>query len=366
MLLEWYLLSFFINQKIFMKYKLLGKSGLRVSELSLGTMTFGEDWGWGASVDESRKIFDSYVEAGGNFIDTANGYTDGSSEKIVGELIAKERERFVVATKYSFPLQMNNKKGDPNASGNHRKNLIQSLEGSLKRLNTDYIDLFWLHAWDFTTPIEEVLRSLDDVVRQGKVLYIGISDTPAWIVSQANTIAHYQGWTQFVALQIEYSLIQRTPERDLIPMAKALDLAVTPWSPLGGGVLTGKYNKPSQEGGEQGRVASLGGEVSEKNLAIAQVVSEVATEIGHTPSQVALAWLRAQSGVIIPIVGARKLTQFQDNLASLDVSLSPEHLQRLDEVSQIELGFPHDFLQNNDIRDRLFGGTFNTIENHRI
>ncbi|MEH2468156.1 aldo/keto reductase [Nostoc sp.] len=348
-----------------MKYKLLGKSGLRVSELSLGTMTFGEDWGWGASVDESRKIFDAYVEAGGNFIDTANGYTDGSSEKIVGELIAKERERFVVATKYSFPLQMNNKTGDPNASGNHRKNLIQSLEASLKRLNTDYIDLFWLHAWDFTTPIEEVLRSLDDVVRQGKVLYIGISDTPAWIISQANTIAQYQGWTQFVALQIEYSLIQRAPERDLIPMAKAFDLAVTPWSPLGGGVLTGKYNKPSQEGGEQGRVASLGGEVSEKNLAIAQVVSEVAEKIGHTPSQVALAWLRAQSGVIIPIIGARKLTQFQDNLASLDVSLLPEHLQRLDEVSQIELGFPHDFLQNDVIRDRLFGGTFNSIENHR-
>ena len=348
-----------------MKYKLLGKSGLRVSELSLGTMTFGEDWGWGASVDESRKIFDAYVEAGGNFIDTANGYTDGSSEKIVGELIAKERERFVVATKYSFPLQMNNKTGDPNASGNHRKNLIQSLEASLKRLNTDYIDLFWLHAWDFTTPIEEVLRSLDDVVRQGKVLYIGISDTPAWIVSQANTIAQYQGWTQFVALQIEYSLIQRTPERDLIPMAKAFDLAVTPWSPLGGGVLTGKYNKPSQEGDEQGRVGSLGGEVSEKNLAIAQVVSEVAEKIGHTPSQVALAWLRAQSGVIIPIIGARKLTQFQDNLASLDVSLSPEHLQRLDEVSQIELGFPHDFLQSDVIHERLFGGTFDTIENHR-
>ncbi|MEH2117184.1 aldo/keto reductase [Nostoc sp.] len=348
-----------------MKYKLLGKSGLRVSELSLGTMTFGEDWGWGASVDESRKIFDAYVEAGGNFIDTANGYTDGSSEKIVGELIAKERERFVVATKYSFPLQMNNKTGDPNASGNHRKNLIQSLEASLKRLNTDYIDLFWLHAWDFTTPIEEVLRSLDDVVRQGKVLYIGISDTPAWIISQANTIAQYQGWTQFVALQIEYSLIQRTPERDLLPMAKAFDLAVTPWSPLGGGVLTGKYNKPPQEGGEQGRFKTTGGEVSEKNLAIAKVVSEVAEKIGHTPSQVALAWLRAQSGVIIPIIGARKLTQFQDNLASLDVSLSPEHLQRLDEVSQIELGFPHDFLQSDIIHERLFGGTFDTIENHR-
>ncbi|WGV25534.1 aldo/keto reductase [Halotia branconii] len=350
-----------------MKYKLLGKSGLRVSELCLGTMTFGEDWGWGASKDESQKIFDTFVAAGGNFIDTANGYTDGSSEKIVGELIAKDRERFVVATKYSFPSQMNENQGDPNGSGNHRKNLMQSLEGSLKRLNTDYIDLFWLHAWDFTTPIEEVMRSLDDVVRQGKVLYIGISDAPAWIVAQANTIAQYQGWTQFVALQIEYNLIQRTPERDLMPMAKAFDLAVTPWSPLGGGVLTGKYNKPLIESSEQGRLANAAaGSISEKSLAIADVVGQVAAEIGCTAPQVALAWLRAQSGVIIPIIGARKLTQFQDNLACLDVTLSPEHLQRLDEVSQIELGFPHDFLQSDMIRDRLFGGTYNTIDNHRI
>jgi aryl-alcohol dehydrogenase-like predicted oxidoreductase len=329
-------------------------------------MTFGEDWGWGASKDESNQIFDTFVAAGGNFIDTANGYTDGSSEKIVGELIAKDRERFVVATKYSFPLRMNESQGDPNASGNHRKNLMQSLEGSLKRLNTDYIDLFWLHAWDFTTPIEEVMRSLDDMVRQGKVLYIGISDTPAWIVAQANTIAQYQGWTQFVALQVEYSLIQRTPERDLLPMAKAFDLAITPWSPLGAGVLTGKYNKPLQAGEEQGRLAnSAAGTISEKSLAIADVVSQVATEIGHTPSQVAIAWLCAQSGIIIPIIGARKLSQFQDNLAALNVTLSPEHLQRLNEVSQIELGFPHDFLQNDTIRDRLFGGTFNAIDNHR-
>ena len=348
-----------------MRYKLLGKSGLRVSELCLGTMTFGEDWGWGASRDESEKVFDAFVEAGGNFIDTANGYTDGSSEKILGELIAKERERFVVATKYSFPLQMNDRTSNPNASGNHRKNMIQSLEGSLKRLNTDYIDLFWLHAWDFMTPIEEVMRSLDDLVRQGKILYAGISDTPAWIVSQANTLAQFYGWTPFVALQIEYNLLQRTPERDLLPMAKAFDMAVTPWSPLGGGVLTGKYNKPSSSD-EQGRLASPeGGNISERNLAIAEVVTKVAEEIGHTPSQVALAWLRHQNGVIIPIVGARKLTQFQDNLACLDVSLSPEHLQRLNEVSQIELGFPHDFLQNDTIRDRLFGGTFSTIDNHR-
>jgi len=354
-------------EKVVMRYKLLGKSGLRVSELCLGTMTFGEDWGWGASKDESRKIFDTFVEAGGNFIDTANCYTDGTSEKIVGELIAQDRERFVVATKYSLPLRINEKKNDPNGSGNHRKNLIQSLEGSLKRLNTDYIDLFWLHSWDFTTPIEEVLRSLDDVVRQGKVLYIGISNAPAWIISQANTIAQYQGWTQFVALQVEYSLIQRTPERDLLPMAKALDLAVTPWSPLGGGVLTGKYNKPPQPGDEQGRLTNAAlGSISERNLAIANVVSQVAQEIGHTPSQVALAWLSAQSGVIIPIIGARKLSQFEDNLAAMDVTLSPEHLQRLNEVSQIELGYPHDFLQNNTIRDRLFGGTFNTIDNHRL
>lgn len=350
-----------------MRYKLLGKSGLRVSELCLGTMTFGEDWGWGASVDESRKIFDTFVGAGGNFIDTANGYTDGSSEKIVGELIAQDRERFVVATKYSFPLQMNESKGDPNASGNHRKNLMQSLEGSLKRLNTDYIDLFWLHAWDFTTPVEEVMRSLDDAVSQGKILYMGISDTPAWIIAQANTIAQYQGWTQFVALQIEYNLIQRTPERELLPLAKAFDLAVTPWAPLAAGVLTGKYNKPLQPGEEQGRLANAAmGSISERSLAIALVVSQVASEIGRTPSQVAIAWLRAQSGIIIPIIGARKLTQFQDNLASLDVTLSSEHLQRLNQVSQIELGFPHDFLANDMIRDRLFGGTFNAIDNHRV
>lgn len=343
-----------------MRYKLLGKSGLRVSELCLGTMTFGENWGWGASKDESRQIFDAFVSAGGNFIDTANVYTDGSSEKIVGDFIATDRERFVLATKYSMPLQMNIKTGNPNGSGNHRKNMMQSLEGSLKRLNTDYIDLFWLHAWDFMTPIEEVMRSLDDMVRAGKVLYIGISDAPAWIVSQANTLAQCYGWTPFVALQVEYSLVQRTPERDLLPMAKAFDLAVTPWSPLGGGILTGKYNKPQDK--EQRRLE----QISDKNLAIAQVVSEVASEIGRSPSQVALAWLLAQSGVNIPIIGARKLSQFQDNLACLNVTLAPEHLQRLNEVSQIELGFPHDFLSNETIRDRLFGGTFNSIENHRI
>lgn len=348
-----------------MRYKLLGKSGLRVSELCLGTMTFGEDWGWGASKDESRQVFDAFVEAGGNFIDTANGYTDGSSEKILGELIATERDRFVVATKYSFPLHMSDKAGNPNGSGNHRKSMMQSLEGSLKRLNTDYIDLFWLHAWDFMTPIEEVMRAFDDLVRSGKVLYIGISDAPAWIVSQANTLAQCYGWTPFVALQVEYSLVERTPERDLLPMAKAFDLAVTPWSPLGSGVLTGKYNKGSGNN-EQGRLATTsGGNISQRHLAIAEVVSQVAEEIGHTPPQVALAWLLAQSGVVIPIIGSRKVSQIKDNLACLDVKLSPEHLQRLNEVSKVELGFPHDFLSNGMIRDRLFGGTFDLIDNHR-
>jgi aryl-alcohol dehydrogenase-like predicted oxidoreductase len=346
-----------------MRYKLLGKSGLRVSELCLGTMTFGEDWGWGASKDESRQIFDAFVEAGGNFIDTANGYTDGTSEKIVGDFIASDRERFVVATKYSFPLQMNDRAGNPNGSGNHRKNMMQSLEGSLKRLNTDYIDLFWLHAWDFMTPVEEVMRAFDDMVRQGKILYIGISDAPAWIVSQANTLAQYYGWTPFVALQVEYSLIQRTPERDLLPMAKAFDLAVTPWSPLGQGVLTGKYNRQNQGNTEESRRLE---QIPEKNLAIAEAVSQVAGEIGHSPSQVALAWLRAQPGVIVPIIGARKLSQFKDNLACLDVTLTAEHLQRLNEVSQIELGFPHDFLSNDVIRDRLYGGTFSSIDNQRL
>ena len=348
-----------------MRYKLLGKSGLRVSELCLGTMTFGEDWGWGASKDESRQIFDAFVEAGGNFIDTANGYTDGTSEKMVGEFIASERERFVVATKYSFPLHMSDRKGNPNGSGNHRKNMMQSLEGSLKRLKTDYIDVYWLHAWDFMTPVEEVMRAFDDLVRSGKVLYIGISDAPAWIVAQANTLAQCYGWTPFVALQVEYSLIQRTPERDLLPMAKAFDLAITPWAALGGGVLTGKYNKPNASS-EQGRIGTIGGNISESQLAIADVVCQVAEEIGHTPSQVALAWLSAQSSVIIPIIGSRKLSQIEDNLACLDVKLMPEHLQRLNEVSQIDLGFPHDFLSNDTIRDRLYGGTFNLIDNHRI
>ena len=208
-----------------MRYKLLGKSGLRVSELALGTMTFGEDWGFGASKEESKKIFDAFVEAGGNFIDTAVNYTNGTSEEYLGEFIQGKREQFVIATKYSLTTRPN----DPNGGGNHPKNLVQSVEASLRKLKTDYIDVLWLHAWDFMTPVEEVMRGLDDLVRSGKVLYIGVSDTPAWIVSQANTLASLRGWTPFIGLQVEYSLMQRAPERDLLPMAKALDIGVTAW-----------------------------------------------------------------------------------------------------------------------------------------
>ncbi|SFA78042.1 MULTISPECIES: aldo/keto reductase [unclassified Bacillus (in: firmicutes)] len=343
-----------------MRYKLLGKSGLRVSELALGTMTFGEDWGFGASKEESKKIFDQFVEAGGNFIDTACNYTNGTSEKFIGEFIQGNREQFVIATKYSLSTRRN----DPNGGGNHRKNLVQTIEGSLKRLNTDYIDLLWLHAWDFTTPIEEVMRALDDMVRAGKVLYVGISDTPAWIVSQANTLAMLRGWTPFIGLQVEYNLLQRAPERDLLPMARAFDIGVTAWAPMAGGALTGKYlNDQSKE--ELKRLTPESKRLNDINSKIAMEVVKIAGEIGSTPAQVALNWVRQQSGVMIPIVGARKVSQMTDNLGAVEFKLSSEHLRNLNQVSEIELGFPHEFLSSEPVRNALFGTTFSKIDNHR-
>ena len=339
-----------------MNYKLLGKSGLRVSEISLGTMTFGEEWGWGSNKEESKKVFDAFANAGGNFIDSANRYTEGTSEKFVGEFIASDREHFVVATKYTLYT----KKDDPNFSGNHRKNMMHSLDASLKRLKTDHIDLYWVHAWDFTTPEEEVLRALDDMIRVGKIFYIGISDTPAWIVSRMNAIAELRGWTQFVALQIKYSLLERTVERELLPMARKLDLAVTPWAVLGGGILSGKYNRNNNEQGRAQTFRSL----KENDLKIAEAVIKISEEVGCSPSQVAINWVRQQPGIILPIVGAKTEAQLKDNIDCLKFSLNNEQIAKLNEASKIDLGFPHNFLSSDNIRDLVFGGTYNKIDNH--
>ncbi|MGC1781805.1 MAG: aldo/keto reductase [Acidobacteriaceae bacterium] len=336
-----------------MNYRLLGHSGLRVSELCLGTMTFGEDWGWGSSFDETRKIYEAYRAAGGNFIDTANLYTQGTSEKFVGELTQGHRQEMVIATKYTNAMPGT----DANAGGNHRKNIVQSVEASLKRLKTDYIDLYWMHIWDQLTPVEEVMRGFDDLVRQGKILYAGISDAPAWWVAQANTLATLRGWTPFIALQIEYSLIERTVERELIPAAEALGLGVTAWSPLAGGTLTGKYAADKPKDGrysnEMTKELQARGERVDRIVA---AVLEVAEQTGRSAAQVALAWLRYREIPIIPILGARKLAQFEDNLASLTLSLTLDQVKHLDDASQIELGFPHDFYQRKMVRNFVYGG----------
>jgi aryl-alcohol dehydrogenase-like predicted oxidoreductase len=342
-----------------MRYKLLGRSGLRVSELALGAMTFGTEWGFGVEKEESRRMFDAFADAGGNFLDTANAYTEGTSEKYVGEFIAPDREHWVVATKYT----MATRPGDPNFVGNHRKNMMQSVEGSLTRLKTDYIDLYWVHAWDFLTSPEEVMRGLDDLVRQGKVLYVGVSDTPAWLVSRANTLAELRGWSPFVALQIRYSLIDRTAERELLPMARALDLAVTPWSVIAAGVLSGKYNRDAKP--EEGR-AKEGAATIPRNLEIASEVIAVAEELGCMPTQVAISWVQQGRGVIVPLVGARNLAQLEENLGALDVTLGQEHLARLDAVSAIEMGFPHDFIGSDGAAlEYIYGGTLDDLDVHR-
>jgi aryl-alcohol dehydrogenase-like predicted oxidoreductase len=341
-----------------MNYLLLGKSGLRVSELCLGTMTMGEAWGWGADKATSLEIYKLFREAGGNFIDTANRYTEGQSEEFLGEFMQGERDQVVLATKYS----LHTRKGNPNDGGNHRKNLRHSVEGSLRRLRTDYIDLLYLHAWDFTTSEEEVLRSLDDLVSSGKVLYLGISDTPAWIVSRMDAIAALRGWAPFVALQIEYNLLQRTVERDLTPMARALDLGVAAWAPLAGGALTGKY----KEDPTAGRLKPESARLNERARLITDLVVEIAGELGCSPAQVALNWVRQRPGQVIPIFGGRKTAQISDSLGSLAHSLSAEQIARLDAASAIELGFPHDFLATEGIREVVFGGMGKQIVNHHL
>jgi aryl-alcohol dehydrogenase-like predicted oxidoreductase len=337
-----------------MQYRLLGHSGLRVSEAALGTMTFGDDWGWGAAKDEARKVYDAFRDAGGNFIDTANLYTNGTSETFLGDFMQGHRESVVMATKYTnaFPGK------DPNAAGNHRKNMVQAVEASLKRLRTDYIDLYWVHIWDQITPVEEVMRALDDLVRQGKILYVGISDAPAWWIAQANTLAELRGWSPFTGLQIEYSLIERTVERELIPMAKALNIGVTAWSPLANGILTGKYH--GQGSSEPGRMSGemMKDFMPEQQRAdrIVAAVKEVSAQTGRSMAQVALAWLRYRPVPVIPIIGARKLSQLQDNLASLELTLSGEQLKKLDEASRIDLGFPQEFYEKKLVQGLRYGG----------
>jgi aryl-alcohol dehydrogenase-like predicted oxidoreductase len=336
-----------------MRYQLLGKSGLRVSELCLGTMTFGTDWGWGADKATSRQIFDKFVAAGGNFIDTSNNYTNGTSEKFVGEFIAAERDQFVVATKYTLRQQTGNE-DNFNEGGNSRKSMVRSVENSLRRLNTDYIDVLYLHMWDFMTPVAEVLRAMDDLVRAGRVLYIGFSDTPAWVVSYAVALAEQHGWTRPVVTQLPYSMAGRDPERAEIPMARHLGLTVAAWGILSGGVLTGKYNTDSDD---PKRYEGT----SDKAKSIAAKLGEFAKAIGRSPSQIAVNWVRQQPGVI-PILGARTVAQIEDNLAALEFTLTDDQLAELGQINDFNIGFPMSFLTNDNVIDLVFGKSFAQID----
>ncbi|GAA5178992.1 aldo/keto reductase [Rugosimonospora acidiphila] len=349
-----------------MRYKLLGNSGLRVSELGLGTMTFMDDLSWGTTREQSWQIFDAFAEAGGNFIDTSNSY--GTSERYLGELIKAERDRFVVATKYTGSARGEH----VNGSGNHRKSLVASVESSIRRLQTDHLDLLWLNAWDFMTPVEEIMRALDDLVRLGKVLYVGASNAPAWFVAAASTLAAARGWTRFIAVEVLYNLLERDGDRELLPMARTLDIGVTAWTPLASGWLTGKYRKPPDEapagtpapaGRLDGPGASRFVRRDERAVAILDEVVRVAGELGCSPAQVALNWLRYKD--VIPFFGARTAEQAGENLRCLEVTLPDEQARRLDQVSDIALGYPHDFLASGMVKQHIHGGWFGDIDDHR-
>jgi aryl-alcohol dehydrogenase-like predicted oxidoreductase len=340
-------------------YRLLGRSGLRVSPLTLGAMTFAAG-AWGSTDQEAARMVDLFVDRGGNFIDTANFYGQmGGSEMLLGRLVQGKRERLVISTKYSLTTRP----GDPNAAGNSRKAMVRSVEDSLRRLGSDYIDLLYLHMWDFRTPVDEILRAFDDLVRQGKVLYIGLSDTPAWQASRMQAIAELRGWSQFCALQIQYSLIERTVERELIPMAREMGMGVCPWSPLGGGVLSGKYSLADLPGaapepgslGTRKAINQATGRLNEDNLRIAAVVGEVAKDVDKTPAQVALAWTLLDPAVTSPVLGARTPEQLEDNLGALEVELGDEHRARLDAASAVPPVFPMDVLRG-PAEAMMFGG----------
>lgn len=342
-----------------MRYKLLGHSGLRVSELCLGTMTFGETWGWGASKEVSQQQFDLFAEMGGNFIDTSVNYTDGTSESFLGDFLKADRDHFVVATKYTLTKPDST---DPNSGGNSRKNMMKSVERSLKHLQTDHIDLYYLHMWDYMTPVDEVVRGLDDLVSSGKVNYVAFSDSPAYIVAEANTIAQLRGWSRFIGLQVPYSLLDRAVERDLLPMAKHWDMAVMPWGLLEAGILTGKFlDKPDTAT----RLNPDNVKMSEKSTAVVREVQKIAAEVGRSMAQVAINWVRQRpNNQMIPILGARTIDQLKDNLAAHEWQLSDEQWNRLDELSKIDLGFPLNFLK--DAEGLIFGTTFDKIDNHRV
>ena len=329
-------------------YITLGRTGLRVSPLCLGTMTFGTEWGWGTEEDTSRAIFNGYIEAGGNFVDTADGYTLGKSEEMLGTFVSERglRDQLVIATKFTF----NAARGNPNAGGNGRKNIYRALEGSLRRLKTDYIDLYWLHAWDTVTPVEEVVSTLNDLVRQGKIRHYGFSDTPAWYVARGQTIAEKEGKERVAALQLEYSLIERNIEREHIPVAQELGIAVCPWSPLAGGLLSGKYKREGESGTGDGRLEKtksnpIINRFNERNWRVADLLAEVARGLGKPPAQVALNWVAAQPGVTSTIIGATKLEQLKANLASLDFEIPAEARKRLSEATAPEPVHPYVFFQ---------------------
>ncbi|HEV2351187.1 MAG TPA: aldo/keto reductase [Terriglobia bacterium] len=342
-------------------YVTLGRSGLRVSPLALGTMTFGTEWGWGTEEKLSRDIFNRYVDAGGNFVDTADMYTGGSSEKMVGEFIRERnlRDRVVLATKFTF----NAEPGNPNAGGNGRKNIYRALEGSLHRLQTDYIDLYWLHAWDTYTPVEEVVSTLTDLVRQGKIRHYGFSDTPAWYVARAQTLAELQGKERLIALQLEYSLVERNIEREHIPVAQELGIGILPWSPLAGGFLAGKYKRAGHTGVGDGRheVTKASGnpafnKFTERNWKILDALLSVAKQMDKPPAQVALNWAATQPGITSTIIGATKLAQLDDNLAALEFEIPAALRKQLDEASALDALHPYIFYGSN-LHPMVTGGT---------
>lgn len=325
-------------------YVTLGNSGLRVSPLCLGTMTFGEDWGvMGTTPEESRDVLGSYLDRGGNFLDTANVYTKGHSEKIIGDYFADRggRDRVVIATKFCGNMHP----GDPNGGGSGRKAVVHQVEDSLRRLKTDYIDLLWAHFWDRHTPIEETVRVMDDLVRAGKVRHLGLSDHPAWVCARFLAVAEALGREPVVAVQLEYSLAQRTVEDELLPMARHLGLGVTPWSPLRGGVLSGKFKRGQHPGEDQTRVKEDSVHLSEKNYGIIDVLGGVAEDLGASVAQVALNWVQSRDGVTSTIIGAKRLSQLEDNLAALDITLGGEHTEKLDAASAYEKHFPQNFLE---------------------